>query len=569
MARGPTRPRLTPSDTDLDVNEVPDAGPDVDVTGGVVTDDESDEVTADGGASPVPTPPRSPTAAIAASVRSDPTGALLGAAIAVWCIVFGRLIWLRHARFGTFDFDLGHHDQAIWLLAHGKGFITVSGMPVFGHHMTLAYFAVVPLYWLGGGPQMLDLLQTGALALAAVPVYLLARDRLRSPWLALALGVAWLLNPSVQWLCWEAWHPETMAIPFLLTAYLLASRRQWRWYWIVLVMALSWKEDISIAVAVMGIVFAFTGRRRVGLATFAIGVAWFLISYGIVMPHFNGGMNQAGIFYGDLGTSPGDIVRTTITDPGKVLGRLRDNDALAYARDLLAPWGFVPVLAPAILAIGVPQYFANVLTTANFFYDIRFHYTAIILVALALATVEGIAVLRRDGLRRFGAGLVVASALATSVAWGISPISTQYRTGYWPLEGNARQSILDAAVAAVPAGASVSATYYIVPHLSHRTLIYTFPNPWIPANWGVNGVAPHDPDSDHTPDEVDWLVIDHSTHGAGSREELLLERLLSDGEFAVVSDDQGIVVARRVAPPPDASAAPTSSTTTATTAPGR
>ena len=134
-------------------------------------------------------------------LQARPAAVVLGVAIAVWCTVFGRLIWQRHARFATFDFDLGHHDQAIWLLAHGKGFITVSGMPVFGHHMTLAYFAVAPLYWLGGGPQLLDLLQTAALGLSAVPIYLYARDRLGNEWQALALGVAWLLNPSVQWLC--------------------------------------------------------------------------------------------------------------------------------------------------------------------------------------------------------------------------------------------------------------------------------------------------------------------------------------------------------------------------------
>ena len=330
-------------------------------------------------------------------LRHDPTALILGVAIAVWMIVFGRLIWGRHAHFATFDFDLGHHDQAIWLLAHGKGFITVSGMPVLGHHLTLAYFAVVPLYWLGGGPQLLDLLQTAALALAAVPIYLLARHRLANPWLALALGGAWLLNPSVQWLCWEAWHPETMAIPFLLSAYLCAAKERWQWYWVFLVIALSWKEDISIAVAVLGIVFALTGKRRVGLATLALGVAWFLLAYGVVMPHFNGGTNQAGIFYGELGTSPSDIVRTTVSDPSLVLGRLQDNDALGYARDMLVPFGFVPVLAPAILAIGIPQFFANSLTTANFFYDIRFHYTAIILVALALATVEGVAELGTTG----------------------------------------------------------------------------------------------------------------------------------------------------------------------------
>ena len=248
--------------------------------------------------------------AFVARARADLTPWLLGIAIAVWIVVFGRLIWQRHARFSTFDFDLGHHDQAIWLLSQGKGFITVSGMPVLGHHVTLAYFGVVPLYWLGGGPQLLDLLQTVALAVSAVPIYLLARHRLGNPWLALALGVAWLLNPSVQWLCWEAWHPEAMAIPFLLSAYLFASREQWRWYWVALVIALSWKEDISIAVAVLGVVLALSGRRRVGLLTLGVGVVWFVVAYGVIMPHFNGGTNQAGIFYGDLGSSPTELART-------------------------------------------------------------------------------------------------------------------------------------------------------------------------------------------------------------------------------------------------------------------
>ena len=119
--------------------------------------------------------------------------------------------------------------------------------------------------------------------------------------------MAWLLNPSVQWLCWEAWHPETMAIPFLLTAYLLATRQQWRWYWVALVVALSWKEDIAIAVAVLGIVFA-RPRRSAAWAwrRWRVGVGWFLVAYGVVMPHFNGGTNQAGIFYGELGDSPSD-----------------------------------------------------------------------------------------------------------------------------------------------------------------------------------------------------------------------------------------------------------------------
>ena len=481
-------------------------------------------------------------------IRSRPAGSLLVVAMAAWLAVFSALIWHRHARFGTWDFDLGHHDQAIWLLSRGGGFVTVSGMPVLGHHFTVAYFAVAPLYWLGGGPQLINLLQTAALALSAVPIYLYARDRLANEWHALALGVAWLLNPSVQWLCWEAWHPETMAIPFLLTAYLLASRRRWRWYAVILVAALTWKEDVALAAIVLGIVFLLRRQRRIGLFTIAVGVAWFVLAYQIAMPHFNGGQNHAGIFYGELGDSPSEIARTAVTDPGAIWERLRGNDALGYARDLLVPFAAVPLLAPLVTVVAVPQFFANALTNAGFFYDIRFHYVAIIVAVLAIAGVDGAARFTTARLRSKVVGTIVAAALASSVAWGLSPLSTQYRSGYWVLDDNPRQAVLDAAVDAVPGGAATAASYYIVPHLSHREQIYTFPNPWIAANWGLAGEAPHDPDHDHVGAEVDWLVVDTTTHGADSREELLLDELLA-AEFRVVSDDSGIVVARRVARP--------------------
>ena len=53
----------------------------------------------------------------------------------------------------------------------------------------------------------------------------------------------------------------------------------------------------------------------------------------------------------------------------------------------------------------------------------------------------------------------------------------------------------------------VTATYYIVPHLTHRVHIYEFPNPFIVTNWGVNGEDPPDPKTS------DVLVLDTALNG--------------------------------------------------------
>ena len=149
---------------------------------------------------------------------THPAAIVLGVAILLWIAVFGVLVWRRHELYGTIDFDLGIHDQSIWQLSRGHWFTTVRGLPIFGHHATFGYFLLVPFYWLGAGPQFIDLLQVVVLALGAVPIYVLARDRLRSPWAALVPGLVWLLQPSVQWFTWETFHPEVIAIVAVLCA---------------------------------------------------------------------------------------------------------------------------------------------------------------------------------------------------------------------------------------------------------------------------------------------------------------------------------------------------------------
>ena len=94
----------------------------------------------------------------------------------VWIVTFGVLVYKRQSHFWSADFDMGLHDQSVWLLAHGRGFLTVRGLQVFGHHATLGYYFFVPFYWLGAGAQFLNLAQVVVVALGAVPIFLLAAN---------------------------------------------------------------------------------------------------------------------------------------------------------------------------------------------------------------------------------------------------------------------------------------------------------------------------------------------------------------------------------------------------------
>ncbi len=492
----------------------------------------------------------------ATRLRDEPAAAVLGVAIAAWIFVFGVLVVLRHDRWRTIDFDLGIHDQAIWLLAHGQSFDTVRGLPVFGHHATFAYYLLVPFQWLGAGPNVWNVLQVIAIASGAIPLYLLARKRLANTWWACALGIVWLLQPPLQFFAWETFHPEVMAIPFLLWAYWFGEEHRWTAFAVALVLAMAWKEDVSLLVVGLGVLYLIRGRRRLALAVIAAGLAWFVVIGAWFVPHEAGGGTVYGGLYGTLGDTPAQVLKNGITDPNAVIDRLQQNGAGAYARDLLAPFGFTPLAAPEVLILGLPQALINLLSTANFTWDLRYHYQALPMVALGIAMVEGVDRIRRftsrrrlgDGPTHFAVGLACACGLAATVAWGPSPVGVDYRAGYWPLTVPSDAAVRDRMATEVGPSDGVSADYWSVPHLTHRSVVYTFPNPWVNKNYGISAAALGDPA------KVRWLMVDTSLFQPADR--ALYEKLLASGEF-VVRDQQGsMVLAQRVRPPTRATGPP-------------
>lgn len=474
----------------------------------------------------------------------------LAAAIVVWIVVFGVLVWQRHDRFGTFGFDLGIFDQSTWLLAHlDSQFITVRGLDVFGHHANLGLVLLAPFYRLGAGPHFLNLLQVVVMALGAVPVYLLAKYRLGREWPAVLLGVVFLLHPALQFLAWETFHPESVALTPLLCAYYASVRRNWVWFAAWATLAVVWKEDVALAVAVLGLIVAVrgtrgSGDRQIGLVTFGAALVWFLFVSQVLLPLVNGDQAFYNQFFGDLGGSPLEIAGNAARDPSLVTHRLAAPDAREYLWMMLAPFGLLPLLAPGVLLVAVPQLLVNLLSINDFTRSITFHYAAIPLAALTLGMVEGVTWLLRRDIPRWSGRLVLAAlvgcAVFGTVAWGPSPVGVRYDDGWWIESGDRQRAAREEALATVPDDAVVSATYDLVPHLTHREGIYEFPNPFRERNFGVSGEGLPDPSV------VDWLVVNRRL--LGEEDVATLAGIEDSGEFGVVFGDDDVVVLRRLDP---------------------
>jgi hypothetical protein len=234
-----------------------------------------------------------------------------------------------------------------------------------------------------------------------------------------------------------------------------------------------------------------------------------------------------------------------------VWSKLDEHEPGRYGRDLLAPYGFVSLLSPTTLALGLPQAAVSLLSDQAFTRDPfrNPHYQALPAVALVLSMVEGAARLarRRFGRARGAIGVVVAFALATSATWGTLPFSVRH-DGFWVVQEDPSHVAKQAALALIPDDASITAQYLLVPHLAEREAVYSFPNPWRKVFYGVEGTPAPDPSV------VEYVLQDLSlTEGDGL---VIWQCLLDSRAFEEIFRLDPIVLLRRVPSPPGAPVVP-------------
>jgi len=488
--------------------------------------------------------------------------AVVVALVALYAGVFGHLTRRQHANWGSLGFDTGIYDQGMWLLSQGRDpFMTIRGMDYWGHHVALIGYLFAPVYRLGGGVEVVTAIHTAWVAVGAVPLWLLARDRwapvgsdgARSwRWVALAAPVAYLLHPAVNWVTWWLYHPDSLAITPLLFAWWLARAERWRWFAVACAVAMACKEDVALAVAVLGVVVVLRGRlfprsraglaqRRAGLLTVAAAAAWFLLVSKVVIPLRN---DHAPAFYESyfpsLGASLGEILRNLVLHPSRALRLVTRPRVPDYALKMLGPVGFLtPLLGPLGLLVAGPQLGVNLLVEVQDGATIKSQYASLPIVGLFLGVVEGIALLRRrPPLLRAAAVWLVGCAMIGSHLYGLAPLSRDFDRGVWADTPRHNVAELDQALATVPPLGGVAASWNVVTHFTHRPIVYEFPNPWVSSNYGPTGNDVGDPTT------VDWIVVEHSA--LGDKEEALLARLLAvGGGFEAVQAGNDVTVARR------------------------
>lgn len=449
---------------------------------------------------------------------------------------------LQQRAFETGRFDVGNLAQVVWSTANGRflEITDVNGDQIsrLGAHFDPIVVLLVPLWWIWPSPELLLVVQAVAVALGAVPVYLLARKHLGSELAGLVFGVVYLLYPPTQWLVVDDFHPVAFATPLLLAAIWFLDEDRLLPFAVCAGAACTTKEQIGLAVAMLGLWYAVAhGRRRAGAVIFGVGTAVAVIATAVVVPLYAPGTGSPFEGrYASVGGSPAGIVRGAFEHPLRLLQELTEHRDLAYLVDLLAPLGGLSLLSPLLAATALPEVALNLLSDTPTQTSIHFHYTAGAIPGLVAAAVLGASRVQRrwpTHSRALGTGVVVVVVASGIVLgplpiWAHVPFGSSLAVDDHVVTGHDRAAarVLDA----IPSDAPVSATNTLGAHLSERRRVFNFP----------------------VLREATWIAVDlkrpsYRDNPPGSQFGRAYARIRRSGDWVVVRQEDGVVVLRKKA----------------------
>lgn len=493
---------------------------------------------------------------------------LIGGYIAL----FLTLSLLRYANFRASSLDTAIFNQVTWLLSRFDGATsTIRGMNLFGDHMAPILFLLVPLHWIRGNAPGLLAIQTIALGLGALPLYLLARDKLKSRPVALAVAVAYLAYPALQHFNLFDFHPESLGLCFLLFAFLAIDRKKFTWFYVLCFAAAICKEDMVLAVLVLGILVYFKYDRRAGKIVAIGSVAYFLVSVLFLLPAFAPAGYQYGGRLGQFGETPLEAARNMVFHPLRTFNILASRQNLRYIFDLLLPVGFLCLLAPVYLLPAAPAFIINMVSSFSPQHTILNQYTAAMTPFIFIALIFGLRRIKNwaeGGFRqRYVLGAVafvmVACAFAGNFYFSPSPLSGSWNTKLY--SSDAHIDAMREGISLIPDSASVSAQVFMLAHLSQRENLYMFPEPFIDyvdqeyfdgLGEGASIIFPQthyrlekgvDPLEYPVP-EVEYIALDSGSSVWPLPEdqyEKVVQGVLESGEYRTVFDRDGVMILKK------------------------
>ncbi len=438
--------------------------------------------------------------------------------------------------------DSAMYEEHLWNVWHAKGFRSYLDQGLFlGEHIQVIHLLLLPLHMLWPSHLLLELAESVALGSCAVPIYLIAKRHTQHSWAAAILGVAWLFYFPMHFLDiaidQKTFRPIALGLPFLFWMIHFAEVRRFGRAFVCLLLVLSAKEDMALLAGPLLFVMAFAaGTRDAGTGEFdadadadavaqsrqarhcLLGLSAFCVFYLVVVvlviiPAFRDGDHvHYSRYFGELGGTPSELVKTAVTDPLKVVRQAVSVQTFWYVCVFLGPFAFLPLRRPLLLMAGTLTF--GMLSLLQFegpeaggLPPVPFHHFHAPL--LAVVFWAGVLVIGRLPDVHRWAMLVLCCSVATSATGSMMPCGVGFWSEISPfgysrlyassdLQQQERAEMIDRVVDAIPLTARVASTDYVHTRLTHCERSYDYSGYLRKVNDYKPGV----------PADTDYIVID-------------------------------------------------------------
>ncbi len=366
-------------------------------------------------------------------------------------------------------FDLANMADTVWQTSQGH-FFSLTGanglISRFTIHTDIILVLLVPLYKLYTSPNVLLMVQAFAIGVSVIPIYLITKKILKNNFFGILIATVFLLSPNTLWANVYDFHPVVLAIPLLFFAIYFLLEKKWLGMWIMIGLSLLTKENVGAFVAMLGLIAFFKYKEhKIGIALFLIGVSFSLIAIKVVMPLFANGQQHWALSWYNF--SPGLITR--------VWNSLTNADAIAYYRDLLVPYGFLPILAIPWLLPAFPDIFINLTSEHPEMRSLIYHYQSLTIIMLTISLIMALYYLRHHHTIRIIAVIALLfCAIRQNYLYSPLPTSTIPWQNMYQIDSQERD--FEKALEKIPKQATVAASAEVRPHVIDHPLSYNLPD---------------------------------------------------------------------------------------------
>ncbi|OKH11490.1 hypothetical protein NIES592_21590 [Fischerella major NIES-592] len=490
------------------------------------------------------------------------------------------LLFTLH-RYYTFyaSFDQGIFNQVFWNNLHGRFFqsslssslstnvVHAGEVPTvyyhrLGQHFTPALLLWLPIYALFPSPATLTVLQVILITAAGLVLYVLARQYLQPP-LAVMITASFYGANAVIGPTLSNFH-DICQIPLFVFTLLLAMEKRWWWlFWLLAVLILAVREDAGIGLFGVGVYMILSKRfPRAGVAVCILSFGYILVLTNLIMPLFSKDISQRfmlerfGQYADGEEASTIEIIWGMISNPLRLLVELFTplDRTIKYLLGQWLPLAFVPAVAPGSWMIASFPLLKLLLGKGESVLSITIRYALTVVPGLFYGSILWWSQRQqkfKPAFRRLWIGCICLSLFFTFT-------SNPNRTFYFVIPDSVKPLVyvslpqqwqhvsqMRPLLAQIPPDASVSATTYIVPHLSSRREILRLPA------LELRNDAQKVIKVDYAIADL-WQLQKYQVAFKSDRSLLkdltpLIDQLINNGEYGIIGFEDGVILLKKAA----------------------